>query len=303
MFLTLGTWNRFEQIARLAVLCAAPRDGVSLRELQECAQTLRERGARCAVEDIPEFRVSSTALRERLRAGTGAVHGLAAEGLLPEAVAEYVIGRKLYTGKGPVKTMQTDEQFTEIIRGRLTDKRFRHSLAVAEQAARLAPLYGADPQKARTAGILHDILKDEKPAALLQILRDFDIILDNAERVSPNLWHAIAGAAFIERVLHVDDPEIVAAVRYHTTGRAGMSPLEKTLFVADFTSADRKYDDVEEMRRLAEKGSAPAMEYGLAYTIRDLAERGLAIHPDAVYAYNELVAARLEGRTADGGKA
>ncbi|HIW74165.1 MAG TPA: bis(5'-nucleosyl)-tetraphosphatase (symmetrical) YqeK [Firmicutes bacterium] len=199
--------------------------------------------------------------------------------------------------------MQTDEQFTEIIRGRLTDKRFRHSLAVAEQAARLAPLYGADPQKARTAGILHDILKDEKPAALLQILRDFDIILDNAERVSPNLWHAIAGAAFIERVLHVDDPEIVAAVRYHTTGRAGMSPLEKTLFVADFTSADRKYDDVEEMRRLAEKGSAPAMEYGLAYTIRDLAERGLAIHPDAVYAYNELVAARLEGRTADGGKA
>ena len=193
--------------------------------------------------------------------------------------------------------MQTDEQFIEIIRGRLTEKRFHHSLAVAEQAAHLASLYGADAKKARTAGILHDILKDEKPAALLQILHDFGIILDNVEAVTPNLWHAIAGAAFIERVLHVEDAEIVTAVRYHTTGRAGMSPLEKTLFVADFTSADRKYDDVQEMRRLAEVGSAPAMEYALNYTIRDLAGRGLAIHPDAVHAYNELVAARLKEKT------
>ena len=132
----------------------------------------------------------------------------------------------------------------------------------------------------------------------MQILRDFGIILDNTEAVSPNLWHAMAGAAFIERVLRVDDPAIVDAVRYHTTGRAGMSPLEKTLFVADFTSADRDYKDVEEMRRLAELGSAPAMEYALAYTIRDLAKRGLAIHPDAVYAYNELTADRLRREAA-----
>lgn len=136
---------------------------------------------------------------------------------------------------------------------------------------------------------------------MLQILHDFGIILDNTETVSPNLWHAIAGSAFIERVLHVDDSAIVDAVRYHTTGRAGMSPLEKTLFVADFTSADRNYKDVGEMRRLAEAGSAPAMEYALAYTIRDLAKRGLAIHPDAVYAYNELTADRLRREAAESG--
>ena len=295
MFLTLGTWNRFDEIARLAVLCAAPRDGVGMPELLACAETLESRGARCAVEDIPALPASSTELRERL--GRGEAGDSAADGLLPETVAAYIAAHKLYTGKGTMKTMQTDEQFIEIIRGRLTEKRFRHSLAVAEQAAHLASLYGADAKKARTAGILHDILKDEKPAALLQILHDFGIILDNVEAVTPNLWHAIAGAAFIERVLHVEDADIVTAVRYHTTGRAGMSPLEKTLFVADFTSADRKYDDVEEMRRLAEVGSAPAMEYALNYTIRDLAGRGLAIHPDAVHAYNELVAARLKEKT------
>ena len=296
MFLTLGTWNRFDEIARLAVLCAAPREGVSVQALSECAKELESRGARCVVEDIPELRVSSTELREQLCGGEAACRRLAEQGLLPAPVAEYIGKRKLYTGKGPMKAMQTDEQFIEIIRGRLTEKRFRHSLAVAEQAEHLAPLYGADPKKARTAGILHDILKDEKPDALLQILRDFDIILDSVEAVSPNLWHAVAGAAFIERVLQVEDEDIVTAVRYHTTGRAGMSPLEKTLFVADFTSADRKYGDVKEMRRLAEIGSAPAMEYALAYTIRDLAGRGLAIHPDAVHAYNELTAERLRGQ-------
>ncbi len=303
MFLTLGTWNRFEEIAGLAVLCAAPRDGVGPEALRECAAALEKRGARCIVEEIPEFPVSSTELRQRLREGPDAVRRLSAEGKLPPAVAEYIVKHQLYTGKGPMKTMQTDEQFIEIIRGRLSDKRFRHSLAVAEQAAHLAPLYGADAGKARTAGILHDILKDEKPAALLQMIRDFGIMLDSVEEVTPNLWHAIAGAAFIERVLHVDDPDIVTAVRYHTTGRAGMSPLEKTLFLADFTSADRKYDDVQEMRRLAETGSAPAMEYALSYTIRDLAERGLAIHPDAVHAYNELVAGRLKKEAAAGGTA
>ena len=298
MFLTLGTWNRFEQIARLAVLCAAPRDGADAAALRECAKTLEERGAQCAVEDIPELSVSSTELRDAIRKGE---EGRLTPGLLPEPVTAYIRKRGLYTGKGPEKTMQSDEQFIEIIRGRLSEKRFRHSLAVAEQAAHLAPLYGADPEKARTAGILHDILKDEKPAALLQILHDFGIILDNTETVSPNLWHAIAGSAFIERVLHVDDSAIVDAVRYHTTGRAGMSPLEKTLFVADFTSADRNYKDVGEMRRLAEAGSAPAMEYALAYTIRDLAKRGLAIHPDAVYAYNELTADRLRREAAESG--
>lgn len=284
MFLTLGTWNRFDEIARRAVLCAAPRGGVTAERLREYAAGLEKLGARCEIRDIPEFAVDSTGLRQRIQ------NGQSLEGLVPPAVERYIVEHKLYTEQG--SKLDLDEQFIEIIRGRLTPKRFHHSLEVAKQAVHLAPLYGADPKKARTAGILHDIMKDAGPKAQLQIFHDFGIILDIAEQASPTCWHAHAGAVFIENVLHVGDRDIVNAVRYHTTGRAGMSPLEKAVFVADFTSADRDYPDVGEMRRLAELGSAPAMEYALSYTIRDLVSRAAVIHPDAIDAYNELIAAK-----------
>ena len=280
MFLTMGTWWRFEDIAATAVLCAAPRDGVSMAELEAYAARLEAEGAVCALENIPLTPLSSTEIREKLRRGE------AVDQLVPAAVAGYIAAKRLYT-EGEETRLNRNEQFIEIIRGRLTPARFRHSLAVAEEAERLAKKYGADPARARTAGILHDILKDAGEDAQLQIFQDFAILLDNVEQQAPKLWHARAGALFIEKVLGVTDPDILAAVRDHTTARAGMSPLEKVLFIADFTSADRDYKDVDVMRRLADEGLSQAMLYALSYTIRDLVKKQAAIHPDTLAAYNE----------------
>lgn len=279
MFLTLGTWWRFEDIADLAVLCAAPRGEVTMEQLRKYARVLEKEGARCRVENIPVMDISSTDIRRRM------ADGLPLEGMVPPGVEAYIRKNGLYRGGGEKRL--SDDQWIEIIRGRETPKRFRHSLAVADEAARLAKKYGADPAAARTAGILHDILKDAGGDAQLQIFRDFDILLDNVEQQAPKLWHAHAGAVFIEKVLGVQDADIVAAVRYHTTARAGMSLLEKVLYLADFTSADRDYPDVEEMRRRVEQGLEPAMEYALAYSIRDRLNKRQAIHPDTLAAYNE----------------
>lgn len=284
MFLTLGTWHRFADIAQQAVLCAAPRGADSAASLREYARQLEKLGARCIVEDIPVLDVSSTEIRERLRCGLAVI-------CLPPPVEAYIRRRGLYAAPSRMEALDMDDQFIEIIRGRLTPKRFRHSLAVAEEAVRLANKYGADPAKARTAGILHDIMKDERPDALLQMFRDFAILLDDVEKNAPPLWHARAGAAFIERVLGVSDADILAAVRYHTTARAGMSLLEKIIYLADITSADRDYPDVKEMRRIADTGILPAMEYALSYSIRDLLSRRKALHPDTIGAYNEAVTA------------
>lgn len=295
MFLTLGTWWRFEDIASMAVLCAAPRDKSTMEELRAYAVQLEKAGATCVIEDIPLMPLSSTDVRERLKAGRDAAK------LVPPPVAAYIREKGLYRAGGE-PALDRDAQFIEIIRGRLGEKRFLHSLAVSEEAQRLAKRYGADPAKAKTAGILHDILKDADNEALLQIFRDFGILLDNAEQHTPRVWHAHAGALFIDRVLLVDDPDIVSAVRYHTTGRADMTLLEKVLFVADMTSADRKYKDVETMRRLADSSLDEAMEYGLRYTIRDLADKESPIHPDTLAAYNDLVCRRMdrmEGKTHD----
>ena len=287
MFLTLGTWNRFDEIAKRAVLCAAPRNGADGAKMREYAEALKNRGARCIIEEIPEFDVSSTDIRRKIQMGESLA------GLVPAPVEKYILERGLY--KSAPDHSGSDAQFIEIIRGRLSARRFQHSLEVAKEAAKLAPLYGADPKKAYTAGILHDIMKDAGSEAQLQILRDFGIILGNAEMELPGCWHATAGAVFIEHILRFDDPDLINAVRYHTTGRAGMSALEMTVFIADFTSADRDYPDVDEMRRLSKLGIGPAMEYALAYTIRDLVDKAAVIHPDSIHAYNECISARRKG--------
>ena len=228
---------------------------------------------------MPLRRISSTQIRQR------AENGQSLDGLVPAAVAQYIAERGLYRAAAQVNR---DDQYKDIIRSRLTPQRYEHSLAVAMEAKRLAIKWGADPDKAYTAGLLHDILKNTAPALQLQILKDFDILLDAVEQSSPKLWHAIGGAAFIERVLGVEDKEIVTAVRYHTTARAGMSPLERVLYLADFTSADRDYDDVDVMRRLVDEDADEAMRYALAYTIGELTQKQAPVHPDTFGAYNEL---------------
>jgi len=174
------------------------------------------------------------------------------------------------------------------LRRRLKPKRFDHSLAVAEEAVRLATRYGADVQKARTAGLLHDVMKNTPPADQLQVLDNYGIAMSEVERGAEKLYHAMSGAAFAEHVLGITDRDILNAVRYHTTARAGMSLLEQVLYLADFTSADRDYDDVDVMRRLVDVSMEDAMAYALAYTIKDLVKKKKPIHPDTVAAFNEV---------------
>lgn len=283
MFLTLSTWKRFDDIAKTAVLCTVPRDDVSVKELLAYAATLENAGAVCRVCEAPLVRVSSTAIR------TAVQNGEPLDALVPPAVATYIDEHDLYKGE---TTVDRNEQFKTIIRSRLLPDRYVHSLAVADEAKRLAVLYGADADKAYTAGLLHDIMKNTKSEGQLQILQDFGILLDNVEKCSPKLWHAKSGAAFIERVLGVDDEEIVTAVRYHTTARADMGLLERVLFLADFTSADRDYDDVDVMRRLVDDNADDAMMYALSYTIRELVSKGAPVHPDTLAAYNEIALKR-----------
>lgn len=184
--------------------------------------------------------------------------------------------------------------YQKLVRPHLTERRFQHSVNVAKAAVHLAERYGADPKKAETAGILHDIMKETPPGDQLKILEGSGIILTNVERSAPKLWHAMSGAAYIERVLSVCDPDILNAVRYHTTGRANMSLLEKIIFIADFISAERDYDGVEELRRAAESGLDDAMLAGVVFTIKDLAGMRKPIHPDTISAYNDIVLSHPE---------
>ena len=178
-------------------------------------------------------------------------------------------------------------EYKAILEKRLNPKRYHHSLCVADEALRLAKKYGCDTKKAYLAGLLHDITKNATQEEHLHIFDKFDIMLNSVEKNAEKLWHAISGAAYIEYELGITDKDIITAVRYHTTAREGMSLLEKILYLADYTSADRDYDDVDIMRQKVEISIDAAMDYALTYTINDLVERQKLLHLDTVKAYNE----------------
>ena len=184
--------------------------------------------------------------------------------------------------------MRTLEEYKAIIKPLLTQKRYHHSVCVEKEAVRLAKKYGANVEKASVAGILHDIMKDLPSQEQLKMMVQFDIILTEVERSAQKLWHAKLGAAYIEKELQIEDREILDAVRYHTTGRENMTLLDQVLFIADFTSEDRDYPGVEDMRKAADSSLQDAMLHGMQFTIQDLAECYKPIHPDTIAAYNQV---------------
>lgn len=180
-------------------------------------------------------------------------------------------------------------EYLSLIKSRMSERRYIHSVNVAASAVELARHYGADSEKAEIAGILHDSCKEIPRDDMLQIITDGGIILDAVESGTSKLWHAIAGSVYVQKELGINDEDIINAIRYHTTGRAGMPLLEKVIFVADFISAERDYNGVEIMREKAFKNLEDAMLYGLQFTITDLTRRKMTIHSNALACYNDII--------------
>ena len=181
------------------------------------------------------------------------------------------------------------EALKAILQKRLNEKRYYHSLCVADEAKRLAEKYGGDSEKSYLAGLLHDITKNAPDEEHLQIFKEFGIILSDVEQNAKKLWHAMSGALYVKNILEINDPEIIDAIRYHTTAKAGMSLPAKILYLADFTSKDRDYEDVDVIRKYVDESLEKAFVYALEYSITDLVNQGRAIHPDTVQAYNQTV--------------
>lgn len=186
------------------------------------------------------------------------------------------------------------EKYKEILKSRLSEKRYYHSLCVADEAKRLAEKYGGDPEKCYLAGLLHDITKNTSDNEHLQLFQTFGIILNDIEKNAKKLYHAISGTVYLKNILGINDSVILDAVRYHTTAKADMSLTAKILYLADFTSIDRDYPDVDVIREKVNISLDSAFIYALQYSIIDLTEQSRAIHEDTIAAYNQAVL-KLEG--------
>ncbi len=187
----------------------------------------------------------------------------------------------------PVIVSSTDiRQNTGRLRATLSRERYLHTLNVASAALRLAELHQGDGELAYLAGLLHDVCKEMSKDEMLNLLAGSAIIKDPVFLASPRIWHGFAAAIYIQRELSVRNTQIIDAVRYHTTGRGGMSLLEEIVYLADLTSADRRYPGIEALRQTAERSIPLAMLEALQFIIGDLARTGNPVTCDTLKAYN-----------------
>ena len=145
--------------------------------------------------------------------------------------------------------MMTLDEIRDDLKRQLKPGRYEHTVSVMYTAASLAMCHGADVQKAVLAGLLHDCSKnmpDEEQIALCEREND---PLSEFERSNRLLLHAKSGALTARLRYGVEDEEVLDAIRSHTTGRAGMSLLEKIIYVADYIEpARRTLPGIDEVR-------------------------------------------------------
>lgn len=185
------------------------------------------------------------------------------------------------------KTMDV-KQAKQMVKDTLSPKRYKHTINVKKMAVHLAEKYGADPEKAALAALLHDALKERKKDELLQILQDNAIIAQNAQNSPAPVWHGVCAAILAQTKWGVTDPDVLSAIRCHTTGKPGMSKLDKIIYLSDMISEERDYPEVYELRQLAEQDLDLAVFTAVEKNIGWMRESGKSIDSLSLQAYEDL---------------
>jgi predicted HD superfamily hydrolase involved in NAD metabolism len=164
-------------------------------------------------------------------------------------------------------------------RERLSEKRYGHTVRVADTAESLARKHGLDPAQTRLAALLHDAARETEPDEFLRLAKEWNLSVGEPERQSPKLLHGPVAAELAQRELGVADEEVLAAIRVHTIGAAQMGPLALALYVADKIEPARDYPSVGKIRDLASSDLREAAAESLRRVIAHNEERGRSVHP------------------------
>jgi len=182
--------------------------------------------------------------------------------------------------------MMDETSLAARLKAELKPARWEHTQGVLRTAERLAERHGVDPARARTAALLHDCGKAWDRDHLKRRLKEAGA--DAAERALPALWHAPVGAWRARNDFGCRDAEILAAVRYHSTGAPGQSPLQKLLFVADYIEPGRPaWPELPALRRQARQDLDAAWGQALKHKLIDLLARERPLHPRSLAAYHD----------------
>lgn len=292
MLLSLPAWHEPETICRLASIAVLARENGRESDLEAAAERLRgDFGATVHVIPGEPVEVSSSELRELLPKREG-------RELLPEKVYAYIIRRRLY-GANPELAWLRERAYAY-----LKPKRVPHVVGVEQEAVRLAKRWDVSEDAAAEAAICHDITKKLEREEQLRLCGKYAIMTDEFERAGEKLLHAKTGAALAADLFGLSD-EVSLAIRFHTTGRPGMSRLEMITYLADYIEPGRSgFDGLQELRRAAYEDLDLAMELGMRMSLEEVRGKGYPAHKNTVegqrWYLNDLLRRGLTPVHADG---
>ena len=283
MFLSLQTWHEPERVLSLVNIAAFGRRAADTEssfavQREYLCRTWPQANIRTlSISGVVE--VSSTELREKLKAGQGSE-------LLAPAVYGYILREGLYHTGADLKHLPL-EQLRPVALSYLKHKRIPHVLGTEQEAVRLAERYGADVEKARVAALLHDCTKKLSMEEQLALCEKYGIQLDELEQKTLKLLHSKTGAAVARDMFGVDD-EIYSAIWYHTTGHADMSKLEKIIYLADYIEPSRDFPGVDGLRNVCYEDLDKGLLKGLEMTIEEMTAMGNPVHHATIEARDAL---------------
>ena len=182
------------------------------------------------------------------------------------------------------------KQAKELVRSRLSDKRYEHTINVKKMAVKLAKHYGADEEQAALAALLHDAAKEISKDEMCAIMQAHPEYAEGGEAHPTPVWHGVCASILARTEWGVTDEAVLSAIACHTAGKPGMTQLDKILYLADMTSAERDWPGVEKLRKLELKDLDAAMLAALKQTNDFVLSQGKPLDPMSKAAYEDILA-------------
>ena len=265
MFLTLDSWKNSEVLLRAVTPAVFSRNCEDMERVSIYSEQLLKQYGVCAeIINSCVIDISSSQLREMLPRREGKRY-------IDDTTYSYIIKNRLYGAKADWDWLR------ECAYSMLAPARIPHVEGCEQEAVRLAQRWGVDMDDAREAAILHDITKKLALNENLNLLEEHGFPAEKLENAGEKLLHSKTGAVLARTLFGVSD-EVAGAIRWHTTGKAGMSPLEKVIYLADYIEPTREFNGVDVMRAAAYEDIDNALRMGLEASIQDMKERN--INPD-----------------------
>jgi len=180
-------------------------------------------------------------------------------------------------------------ELTAQLATRLSPKRLQHSINVSKTADALAKQFGCNREKAKLAGLLHDLAREVPMNELLPRSQAFGIVVNDVEQAEPILLHAALAARIAEEEFGIRDAEILQAILMHTTGGIDMTILDKVIYIADVIEPQRTFKGVDEIREMANSDLDKAMVVALDQSIHHIVKKGGLLHPATIAARNAIL--------------